>query len=179
MSATPQKRKLADKTESTQRVLARFSQVECPCCHDIMHSPVTIGCVCNIAMCQACVRRLSSTDCPLCKTPRSQNRPCSRQFSELLDMLVRRCCNVDCRHRPSTYDEIQKHESECKFGLIKCPNIACDQQVQRLSLSAHIVTCRFARCTQFVGERKSTTFGCSFMGTQREIKGEGGSNPLK
>ena len=111
---------------------------KCSICNKIMLNPVECE-ECGHNYCNDCI---NSSDCPFgCKT--KIIKPASLAIKNLLSKLRFKCPNVGCTIRYD-YSKIEKHNNECLFQKVKCPNKNCDKIMLRKDLSNHFINeCEF------------------------------------
>ena len=111
---------------------------KCNICNKIMLNPVECE-ECGHNYCNDCI---NSSDCPFgCKT--KVIKPASLAIKNLLSKLRFKCPNVGCTIRYD-YSKIEKHNNECLFQKVKCPNKNCDKIMLRKDLSNHFINeCEF------------------------------------
>lgn len=116
----------------------------CCICRDVLEDPVQAPC--EHAYCKSCIEGwlVHETSCPEDRQPLniSDLRPLFRYMRNDLDRLQIRCKN---RHYGcdivSDLDFIGRHERDCAFERLKCPNERCTTYVSRQELSDHIRLC--------------------------------------
>jgi E3 ubiquitin-protein ligase SIAH1 len=92
-------------------------ELECPVCMDYMLPPITI-CKNGHNICNSCKSRLGY--CPSCRG----------EFTDIKNLSLEKMCSkvkFPCKHAGNgckdvlPMDAIAKHQSECPYGLYKCP----------------------------------------------------------
>ena len=118
----------------------------CCICRDVLEDPVQAPC--EHAYCRTCIEGwlVHETSCPEDRQPLgiSDLRPLFRYMRNDLDKLQIRCKN---RHYGcetiSDLEFIGRHERDCAFERLKCPNERCATYCSRRELSDHIRTCDY------------------------------------
>ncbi|XP_066288860.1 RING finger protein 151-like [Branchiostoma lanceolatum] len=122
----------------------------CCVCRDVLEDPLQAPC--EHAYCSTCIHGWLVHDriCPEDRQPLNitQLRPLFRYMKNDLDRLQIRCinaqhgCTVVCE-----LENISKHERECGFVTVCCPNMGCSTIVERRNLDVHLNICDF-RCKE-------------------------------
>ena len=111
---------------------------KCNICYKIMINPVECE-ECGHNFCYNCI---NLSDCPFgCKN--KIIKPSSLAIKNLLSQLRFKCPNIGCTIS-FDYTKIEKHNNECQFQKIKCPNKYCDKEIMRKDMNNHILNeCEF------------------------------------
>jgi len=114
------------------------SSLECPVCQEIPRSAPIHCCRNGHVMCATCWSR--SHKCPTCRRVLHPSEQClSHVANQLVDLIPHPCTNRDygCLYEGQV-GEVQLHERDCEFRLIKCPSYQCKRQVCMKKLDEHI-----------------------------------------
>ncbi|XP_022809455.1 TNF receptor-associated factor 6-like, partial [Stylophora pistillata] len=112
---------------------------ECPVCQLTIKDPIQIiGCghrLCKI--CSESLLRSHSPKCPIDREPLSREKifPDSACHRKILDLTVK-CPHVGC---PWTGElrAVQKHQEQCLFKMVECPNTGCKEKLTRRDMNNH------------------------------------------
>ena len=118
----------------------------CSICRDVLEDPVQAPC--EHVFCRVCIEGwlVHETSCPEDRQRLgiTDLRPLFRYMKNDLDRLQIRCRN---RHHGcgtvSDLEFIGRHERDCAYERLKCPNERCATYCSRRELSDHIRTCDF------------------------------------
>nr|XP_058955345.1 TNF receptor-associated factor 5-like [Pocillopora verrucosa] len=115
---------------------------ECPVCQLTMKDPIQIG-GCGHRLCNICLESLlrsHSPKCPVDRQPLSRDKifPDVACHRRILDLEVK-CSYVGC---PWTGElrAVQKHQSECLFNAVECPNEGCKEKLTMRDMNNHMTT---------------------------------------
>lgn len=113
---------------------------ECPVCRQVLRDAVQ--CEQQHAVCSLCLQGCEGR-CPVCRTPVPSPAP-ARVVRQLVDMLKIRCEKVEegCTHI-GTVADITRHELECDYSMISCPNAGCTARAKPLKMQSHRAECPY------------------------------------
>ncbi|XP_072024705.1 RING finger protein 151-like isoform X2 [Amphiura filiformis] len=116
----------------------------CSICRDVLEDPLQAPC--EHVFCSTCIHGWLVHE-QICPEDRqslsvSELRPIFRYMRNDLNQLRIRCINAEngC-DVVYALEHIAKHESECGFGRMTCPNGVCGAQLERRELDAHLAVC--------------------------------------
>nr|XP_058965254.1 TNF receptor-associated factor 5-like [Pocillopora verrucosa] len=115
---------------------------ECPVCQLTMKDPIQIG-GCGHRLCNICLESLlrnHSPKCPVDREPLSRDKifPDVACHRKILDLKVK-CPHVGCPWK-GELRAVQKHQSECLFKVVECPNEGCKEKLTRRDMNNHKIT---------------------------------------
>ena len=116
----------------------------CSICRDVLEDPLQAPC--EHVFCATCIHGwlVHEQICPEDRQSLTEAdlRPIFRYMRNDLNQLRIRCINFENGCTLVTQlEHIAKHESECGFALMTCPNRLCGAQMERRELDAHLATC--------------------------------------
>lgn len=120
----------------------------CCICRDVLEDPVQAPC--EHAYCRTCIEGwlVHETSCPEDRQPLciSDLRPLFRYMRNDLDRLQIHCRNrLDGCETVSDLEFIGRHERDCEYERLKCPNDRCTTYCSRRDLTGHIRTCDYSK----------------------------------
>ena len=106
--------------------------LKCKICKNILLNPYDCS-KCGNTFCYKCINNLKQNNlpCPFnCKL--FEITPSSFGLKKILNQLKFDCINKKngCNEAIS-YTEIEKHENNCPYNLVKCPNIECKKRIKK------------------------------------------------
>ena len=112
--------------------------LECPVCLTIPREVPVPSCSAGHIICQPCRQKVTS--CPTCRVPYNNANVAitSSLASSLIGTILHKCkffefgCNIKMK-----LNEIVKHEEKCPERTVKCPNLKCQDMIQRKKLREH------------------------------------------
>ena len=113
--------------------------LKCKICKNILLNPYDCS-KCGNTFCYKCINNLKQNNlpCPFnCKL--FEITPSSFGLKKILNQLKFDCINKKngCNEAIS-YTEIENHENNCPYNLVKCPNNECKQRTKKNNLENHI-----------------------------------------
>ena len=148
----------------------------CSICRDVLEEPLQAPC--EHAFCATCINGwlVHEDTCPEDRQPLSaaQLRPIFRYMRNDLNRLRIRCVNYNDDENATTagctvvtaLEHIAKHEAECGFGRMTCPNATCGVELSRRDLDAHLAVCVHRTrvcpkgCGQTILDSETDTHNC-------------------
>ncbi|KAK3086033.1 hypothetical protein FSP39_012415 [Pinctada imbricata] len=130
----------------------------CCICRDVLQDPLQAPC--EHAFCKTCIEGwlVNEVTCPEDRQILSSSRlkPLFRYMKNDLDRL-QIYCTFKARGCPhiSKLEFLPKHESECPYATVSCPNERCSVLVSRRDLEKHLNTCEF--------QKRECSKGCGIM----------------
>ena len=114
------------------------SSLECPVCLIIPREVPVPCCSAGHIICKECRKKVTS--CPTCRIPYNNvNIPITSSLaSSLIGTILHKCkfshfgCNVKMK-----LNDIVNHEAKCSERTVKCPNLTCQDVIQRRKLYEH------------------------------------------
>ena len=143
---------------------------KCSICDKIMINPVECE-KCGHNFCYNCI---NSSDCPFgCKDKNIKES--SLAIKNLLSRLRFKCPNKGCTVS-FEYSKIDKHNNECIFKPMECPNKNCGKIILRKDLSNHInnecefllVKCKYCKYEFIKSEIEHHENICKLLNSQRD-----------
>ena len=109
--------------------------IECVICLDIPKSDPVYQCTNGHILCSICHKRV--IDCPICKIELGSIR--SLAIEKVLAKYPR-CCKFECYgcDVKLNKDELQTHETVCKYRAAGCPLLLCKKLIPLMKLLEHI-----------------------------------------
>ena len=116
--------------------------VECPICFRVPRSKI-LACNNGHKICESCYDKIvaSAKQCPQGNCQYDQTPRRCRELEAIVDNVEFdfSCSNEDagCRMEMGK-EELRKHEFECEFRQVPCPNTTCGKMILLNILTAHI-----------------------------------------
>ena len=116
-----------------------FELIKCKICFNILKNPYDCT-ICGNTFCHNCINQLliQNKKCPF-TCVNFKIKPSSYYITSYLNKLQFSCLNKEngCDEIIS-YNNIDKHDQECKYFYTKCPNIQCGKKMKWTLLENHL-----------------------------------------
>ncbi|KFV07198.1 E3 ubiquitin-protein ligase NRDP1, partial [Pterocles gutturalis] len=118
----------------------------CSICRDVLEDPLQAPC--EHAFCTACIHEwlVHHSNCPEDRQTIDVSllRPLYRYMKNDLNRLQIHCKNREygCK-MVCSLESIDKHERECEYSHVRCPNVGCMVQIERRNLDGHLAVCEY------------------------------------
>ncbi|XP_046847381.1 TNF receptor-associated factor 5-like [Xenia sp. Carnegie-2017] len=125
----------------------RALQFQCGVCSNVVKYPYQIV-NCGHHACRDCLSRdlKDVRECPVCnveiKDFKTEIFPDTSVKIKVFGLLMK-CPDKKCKWKGELRQFLEKHENECPFGVLKCPNEKCNERVTREDLKKHLEACPY------------------------------------
>ena len=113
--------------------------IKCKICFNVLKNPYDCS-ICGNTFCYNCIKNIinENKQCPFNCT-NFEIKPSSYIITSYLNTLNFSCLNKDngCNEIIS-YNNLDKHDKECKYFFITCPNIQCSKKMKWRLLENHL-----------------------------------------
>lgn len=154
-----------------------YKNAMCIVCLDVLHDPLLLLCPnqCMQNLCRGCFQK-TDRRCPTCKEMTVSAISCGYTINSIIGCVPRECDDCHCMVYPTekqtTMQQCTLHRAVCTEAELDCCNQShgCAVTYKRKGRAHHLSEhCAHVPCPNFIGRYDGRSFGCKFVGTQRDV----------